>query len=120
MAKLSTKKIETIVTTLCLLALAGIIQWLNASGKLERYPLFATIMLISTAIYVFVGCVLQTFNFHKAAIILGVVVFFIICTCLFYSVAVTDFIIFFVCMAVVIRKSSKTCDCFSPCERPLT
>lgn len=120
MAKLSARKIETIITTLCLLMLAGVLQWLNASGKLERYPLFATIMLVATAIYVFVGCILQTFGFPKAALVLGVAVFFIICTCLFYSVSIVDFIVFFICMALVIRKSSKTCDCFPECKRPLT
>ena len=114
------KRIETILTTFGLLALAGVLQWLNASGKLDRYPLFATIMLVATAVYVFVGCVLQTFKFYKASLVLGVAVFFIICTCLFYSVAITDFIVFFICMALVIRKSSRTCDCFPACERPLT
>lgn len=114
------KKIETIITTLCLMGLAGILQWLNASNKLDRYPLFATIMLVSTAIYVFVGCMLQTFGFKKASLVLGVAVFFIICTCLFYSVSITDFIIFFICMALVIRKSSRTCDCFPQCDRPLS
>lgn len=118
--KIPKKKIETIITTLCLLGLAGIVQWLNAYGKLDRYPLFATIMLIATAIYVFVGCMLQTFGFQKASLVLGVAVFFIICTCLFYSVSIIDFIIFFICMALVIRKSSRTCDCFPSCNRPLT
>ena len=118
--KIPKKKAETIITTLCLIGLAGVMQWLNVSGKLDRYPLFATIMLIATAIYVFVGCMLQTFGFLKAALALGCGVFFIVCTCLFYSVSVTDFIVFFICMALIIRKSSRTCDCFPSCNRPLT
>lgn len=115
--KLSKKKLETILTTIGLLALAALIHWLNVSNILDRYPFFATIMLVATAIYTFFGCMLQTFGFKKASLALGVAVFFITCTCLFYSVEWVDFVVFFICMAVIIRRSSKTCDCM--CNNPL-
>lgn len=110
--KLSKKRIETIVTTVSLLALAGIIHWMNNSHIfVDRFPFFSTIMLVATAAYTFFGCMLQTFGFKKASLILGVADFFITCTCLFYSVELVDFIVFFICMAIIIRRSSRTCDC---------
>lgn len=110
--KLTKKRVETIVTTMVLLLLAGVLRWMNyAHVFVDRFPFFSTIMLVATAAYTFLGCLLQTFGFKKASLILGIADFFITCTCLFYSVELVDFIIFFICMAIIIRRSSRTCDC---------
>lgn len=111
--KLTKKRIETIVTTIVLLVLAAILRLLNKHHVfVDRFPFFSTIMLVATAAYTFIGCMLQSFGFKRASLVLGIADFFITCTCLFYSVELVDFIIFFICMAIIIRRSSRTCDCF--------
>lgn len=107
------QRIETIVTTLFLLGLASAIQLLSYFNILAYDEPFATGMLLSTATYIFGGCVLQTMGHRRIAIAVGAIVFFILCIFLFYSVSLVDFTIFFLCMALVIRKSSHICECSS-------
>lgn len=111
MAKLPKRKVVTIVMTLALLLSAAGVQCLNLFGVFDRYPFFVIVMLTSTAVYVFFGCMFQAFGLVKVSIGIGVVVFFILCTCLFYSVYIVDFIVFFICMAIVIHRSSHSCQC---------
>lgn len=109
----TSQRIETIVTTLFLLGLAAAIQLLSYFKLLKYDEPFATGMLLSTAVYIFGGCVLQTMGHRKIAIVVGMIVFFILCVFLFYSISLVDFTIFFLCMALVIRKSSHMCECSS-------
>lgn len=112
------QRIETITETLLLLILSFVIHRLETCGMIEQEPPFSIIMPLATAFYLFGGCMLQTYGFKKLSLIVGAVVFFILCTCLFYSISFLDFAVFFLCMALVIRKSSKTCDCMKDCENP--
>lgn len=113
------KRPVTILTTAALLLTGFVIYSLHKERVIYESPFLALIMLSSTAVYVFGSCVLQTFGKVNASIILGAVVFFILCACLFYSVSIVDFIVFFICIALVIRKSNKICSCLKDCENPL-
>lgn len=112
------QRIETIITTVLLLGAGIVARFLLNDGHIEGISILTTLMPFATAIYVFGGCMLQTFGFRKLAIILGIIVFVVLCTCLFYTSSLIDYIIFFVCMALVIRKSSHVCNCNGTCNNP--
>lgn len=113
------QRVETILTTFALIGFSGVLHIMVFYGTLSKFPYLSTVMLTFAAIYIFGGCVLQTFGHKIASLALGVVTFFVLCTALFYSEEVLDFIVFFICMALVIRKSSHTCNCMSCGENPL-
>ena len=113
------RRLKTIFITLSLLMIAAILYFLHEKKVIYESPIMPLVMLTWTAIYVFGSCVLQTFNKLNGAVALGVVVFFILCTALFYSDTIIDFVTFFVCMSLVIRKSTKICQCFKDCQNPL-
>ena len=113
------KRLITISTTLGLLMVAAIIHFLHENRALVESPMIPIAMLVCTAIYVFGSCMLQTFGKLNLSLSLGVVAFFFLCTCLFYSVSILDFIVFFACMSLLVKKSTKTCECFKDCKNPL-
>ena len=108
------KRMETLIMTLLLLALAGSIHWLYVSGIISKHPIFSEIMAVATAVYVFGGCVLQTFGLRKISFVLSIIIFFVLCVCLFYSISALDFIVFIICCTLFARKASNVCDvgCF--------
>ena len=113
------KRAVTIVLTL-LLILASI--GLNIFRKVGviKFPIMsASIMLLATAIFIFGGCMLQTFGKYKISIVLGVMIFFVLCTCLFYALSAVDYLTFAICIYLLIRRQSKTCECLPSCENPL-
>lgn len=113
------QKLLTISITMILLLSTATVWFLAEHRAIIESPELIVTMLVSTAIYVFVGCLLQTFGHIMKSLALGVVVFFILCTCLFYSTTVLEFIAFFVCMAFVIRKSTVICNSIGDCRNPL-
>ena len=113
------KRVVTIITSASLLLVAAVMHLLYTQQIIYDSCIMPIVMLIWTAIYVFGSCVLQTFKHTNMALVLGVVVFFVLCTALFYSSSIVDFITFFICMALVIRKSNKICSCLEDCKRPL-
>lgn len=115
------KRIHTLLLTLSLLIAAYIRFKFSQFGILPHTPYLAMTMFISTAVYTIGSCMLQTFGHPKLALTLGCITFFIICTALFYSECFGDYAIFFICIALVIWKSTKTCECLDACDQnPLT
>lgn len=112
------KKIVTILTTAFLLILAFVIINVKQGVTICNNGINPVVMLVSTAIYVFGSCILQTFGKPTVAVVLGVIVFFILCTCLFYSVTIVEFIVFVICMYLLMRKSTTICSCLKDCENP--
>lgn len=112
------QKIKTIVTTVLLIIAAQIMYFLDKAGIIQGNAVFKYCMLMMTVIYVFIGCMLQTFGHRKAAIVLGIISFFVTCTCLFYSTSFLDYGIFVICMILIMRKSVYICG-EEGCDNPL-
>jgi len=112
------KKVITILTTLSLLVAAAVINFLHQKRLLYSSPWIPITMLVFTAIYVFGSCMLQTLGHPSAALVLGVTVFFVLCTCLFYSVSILDFVTFMVSMSIVMVKYNKACGGMGKCDNP--
>lgn len=110
------QRIITIIITLILCTIALVLRILGDHDILQPYPIFPVVMLVLAATYTFFGCLLQNFKKRKASLALGVVVFFGLCTALFYSTTIVDFITFFLCMSIVIRRSSRLCSCMCEME----
>lgn len=118
MKEVTKSRLHTIVITSALLLLATLVNVLYTSDLLPDSPMMTVVMLVSTSIYMFGGCALQTFRHNTIAMVIGIIVFFILCTCLFYSNSALDFVIFFDCMGLVIYKSIKVCECLEDCKGP--
>ena len=101
--------VETLITTLLLLGAAALIYSLVQDNIIESGQNISIGMLVGTALYAFVGCIINRLRKRRLSAILGISVFFILCIGLFYSVTLIDFISFFCCMAVVIRRSCRVC-----------
>lgn len=111
------QRIETIIETIFLVVFALILNLLGHRNIISPYPFFATSMLVATAIYVFFGCMLRQFGYPKASIVLSMVAFVVLCICLFYSEHILDFVTFSICMTLVMRRASQSCNCNCQVER---
>lgn len=105
------RRIFTIILTLLLCFLTVLINIAYHKGWVTFNPVFIEWMMMSTAIFVFFGCMLQSVGHPKLSIILGDIVFVILCICVFYSKAASDIIMFVVCMWIVLKRSSSACEC---------
>lgn len=104
------KRVVTITITALLLIAALILGIMHSKNIIYFNVLFSEVMLVATAIYVLGGCMLQTFGHIKLSIALGVLIFGVLCTGLFYSISALDYIIFGVCIYLLIRRQSTTCE----------
>ena len=104
---------QRIITLSSSMLLAVSAFTINKLQSIHILPLsiFAQLMLVITAIYLVAGCMLQNFGLADAAKVLSIVIFSVLCVCLFYSVTLVDFIAFFVCMAFLLSKTSRICSC---------
>lgn len=113
-------KLITIITTSLLLVGAVLVHFIIEHRIIyENNPLVPIIMLVSTAIYVFGGCMLQTFKHFNASLALGMAAYFMLSVCLFYSDSILDFLVFLVCITCCIRKTNKVCNDLGDCKNPL-
>ena len=115
------RRIVTIVLTLSLCAITVVLEvfW-RCTSLLHHTPLFAQWMLISTAIFVFFGCMLQSLGHPRWSVVLGDLVFVILCVCVFYSKEATDILMFVLCMWLLLRRSAHACECVREqmCSKP--
>ncbi len=107
------KRRAVTITVLLVLSAIAIDHLYTYTGVTYRRRSLIYIMLIATAHYVFLGCMLQTFNLHKYSAILGFATFLVLCTCLFYSTGLLQFIICLICMTILIRRGASHCNCIS-------
>lgn len=105
------RRIFTITLTLLLCFLTVLIHIAYKRHWVSFNPLFIEWMMMSTAIFVFFGCMLQTFGHPRISVIIGDIVFVILCVCVFYSKAASDIIMFVICMFIVLKRSSTACEC---------
>ena len=112
------QRIVTICITISLLSLAIFAYLTYSLGLVPHSPGSPMTMLFSTAAFVFGGCMLQSFGHRKASLILGSIVFFILCTCLLYAVCLRDYVIFAACMTLVVTRASNNCNCMNECDNP--
>lgn len=110
------RRIVTIVLTLILCFLTVLIHIAYKQGWVTFNPMFIEWMMMSTAAFVFFGCMLQSFGHPKIAVILGDIVFVILCICVFYSKAMSDIIMFIFCMFIVLKRCQTACDCAKGCD----
>lgn len=108
---LNRKRIITLSLTLFLFLvytlLGALYQYTNL---LTDYPRFARAMLVVTMIYVLGGCILHTLGYVKATKVLGTLVFLALCVFLFFAVMWYDFVIFVLCIYLVLHRSVNLCD----------
>lgn len=104
------KRIITLLTVFVLFLIYVMIGSLYIYGYISIYPRFCRTMLVTTMIYTFFGCVLQTIGKNKLALAGGYLSFIILCICLVYSITWYDFLVFGICTYVVLYKSSHMCD----------
>lgn len=108
---LNKKRVVTLTITLMLFVLyVGIGMFHEYIDKTSDYPQFARAMLVVTMIYVLGGCILQTFGHTKVVKFIGTAVFVLLCVFLFYSRHWYDFVIFALCMILVLHRSCNLCD----------
>lgn len=105
------RRIVTIILTLLLCFLTVLIRIAYVKQWVSFNPIFIELMMMATAVFVFFGCMLQSFGHPKIAVIIGDIVFVILCICVFYSKAASDIIMFVVCMFIVLKRSSTACEC---------
>ena len=110
---LKRRAVTIAITVLLVLSAILIDHFYVYTGVTYRGRSLIYIMLIATAHYVFLGCMLQTFNLHKYSAILGFATFLILCTCLFYSTEFLQFIVCLLCMAILIKRGANHCNCIS-------
>ena len=108
---MSRRRIFTIVLTLLLCFLTVLIHIAYQQKWVSFNPVFIEWMMMSTAVFVFFGCMLQSFGHPRIAIVIGDIVFVILCVCVFYSKAASDIIMCIVCMFIVLKRSSTACEC---------
>lgn len=111
------RRIITIILTLVLCFLTVLIHIAYKQTWVTFNPLFIECMMMSTAVFVFFGCMLQTFGHPKIAVILGDIVFVILCICVFYSKAMSDIVMFIFCMFIVLKRCQTACDCAKSCDK---
>ena len=101
------RKIEIIGQTLFLLVTLLVIHCLWIKGVYSRFPALPFIMITATATYIVLSYILQVLNKRRSAVMLGSVVFVLICICFVYALEPVDFKAFVVCMILVIRRSTS-------------
>ena len=108
---LNKKRIVTLTITLVLFILYVLMGALyQYADGVSYYPRFARAMLVITMFYVLGGCILQTLGHPKIVKLIGTIVFLLLCIFLFYSIRWYDFVIFALCMYLVLHRSSNLCD----------
>lgn len=110
---LKRRAVTVAITVLLVLSAIAIDHLYTYTGVTYGGRSLIYIMLIATAHYVFLGCMLQTFNLHKWSEILGFIIFLILCICLFYSTEFLQFMICLLCMTILIKRGSNHCACIS-------
>lgn len=110
------RRIITIILTLLLCFLTVLIHIASKKQWVTFNPLFIEWMMMSTAAFVFFGCMLQSFGHPRISMILGDIVFVVLCICVFYSKAMSDIIMFIICMFIVLQRTATACECVKQCE----
>lgn len=106
------KRIITLAITFALLLIYIAIGNMYQYGWTDVYPRWARTMLVVTMIYTMGGCMLQTVGFRKASTALSVACFVVMCICLFYSSHWCDYVMFAICIAIILYRAAKHCsDC---------
>lgn len=104
------KRIVTISITLALFGAGLVLEELHLMDVIEYSPVVAVTMMQATAIFVFGGCILQTFGKRTLARWLAFASFFVLCVCLLYSVHIIEYASFVLCMTLLLYRSIRICD----------
>lgn len=104
------KRIITLFLTLVLLSLGLILDELHLMKVIEFSTTAAVTMLDATAVFVLGGCMLQTFGHTALARALSFAIFFVLCVCLLYSVHVLEYVVFALCMVLLLYRTVRMCD----------
>lgn len=114
------RRIITIVTTLLLCGIVVVLEIIWRHKLIDFNPILLQCMLVATAVLVFFGCMLQSLGHPKIAVILGDIVFVILCICVYYCKTLEDVLVFAGCMYIVLRRASTDCECVrkQSCKQP--